>query len=679
MKNVLAALGLLLFSCADQACCQETTTTQMQVEDLAAETEEETEDDSFLQLLQQFRQHPLNLNYASAVELQGLRMLNPLQVDALLSYRKLIGPLISIYELQAVPLWDLEIIQRLLPFITISERVPVPELLMKRFKGGSHVFYLRNARVLQQQKGYDGAVSNSYRGGPDHLLFRYRYSFKNLLQAGVTGDKDAGEPFFKGAQSKGFDFYSAHLFARAVGMVRAVALGDYTVNLGQGLIQWQSMAFKKGGNAVHIKRQSPGLLPYSSAGEYNFYRGGGMALAKENVDLVVFGSKKSLSATEVTDTVAAASGAFSSLSTSGYHRTEGELRKRNSVKEGVVGGSLHYTHPSFRIGFNGLHYNYSKSLQEAGVPYTRLSARASSGYNLSLDYSATFRNAHLFGEAAVSKDGGKALITGLLVALDARADLAMGYRNLSPSFQPFRGNAFTESSLPSNEEGLYAGIAVRPMHGLKLEAYADHYVFPSIRYRIDAPGAGQDYLVQVTYQPRKGIELYTRFRSEKKPINAVSSRAPLNIIVPVPRQSWRLHLNYRFTPTFLLKARADLVWYHKKSESAEEGFLMYMEGAFDIGKVISGNVRLQCFETGGYSSRVYAFESDVLYGYSVPSFFDNGTRYYANMNWDITSRITLWIKWAQTIFRGKEMIGSGLEEIKGNIKSEIKVQLRLKL
>jgi hypothetical protein len=186
-------------------------------------------------------------------------------------------------------------------------------------------------------------------------------------------------------------------------------------------------------------------------------------------------------------------------------------------------------------------------------------------------------------------------------------------------------------------------------------------------------------MVQVTYQPRKGIELYTRFKSEKKAINATSLQTPLNIIVAVPRQSWRLHLNYRCTPAFLLKARADLVWYNKKSESAEEGFLMYMEGSLDISRGVSGNVRLQYFETGGYNSRVYAFESDVLYGYSVPPFFDKGARYYGNLKCEITRKITLWIKWAQTIFRNKDTIGSGLEEIKGNVKSEIKLQLRVEL
>ncbi|MBL0144814.1 MAG: hypothetical protein IPP48_02690 [Chitinophagaceae bacterium] len=62
----------------------------------------------------------------------------------------------------------------------------------------------------------------------------------------MLGEKDAGEQFFKGNQKQGFDFYSTHLFARNIGIVKALALGDFTVNMGQGLTQWQSLAFKKG-------------------------------------------------------------------------------------------------------------------------------------------------------------------------------------------------------------------------------------------------------------------------------------------------------------------------------------------------------------------------------------------------------------------------------------------------
>ena len=121
-----------------------------------------------------------------------------------------------------------------------------------------------------------------------------------------------------------------------------------------------------------------------------------------------------------------------------------------------------------------------------------------------------------------------------------------------------------------------------------------------------------------------------------------------------------------------------MLWYDKKGDNNEKGFL----GFADIGykpmlKPFSGILRLQYFETDGYNSRLYAYENDVLYSYSIPAFFDKGFRYYLNLNYDLTRKLTLWVRWAQTIFRDKKSIGSGLDEIEGNSRSELRLQVRL--
>jgi hypothetical protein len=103
-----------------------------------------------------------------------------------------------------------------------------------------------------------------------------------------VADKDAGEQFFKGAQKYGFDFYSFHLFARKLGSIQALALGDFTVNMGQGLIQWQSLAFRKSVDILGIKRQSPVLRPYNSAGEFSFHRGAGITWQKGKIEATGF-------------------------------------------------------------------------------------------------------------------------------------------------------------------------------------------------------------------------------------------------------------------------------------------------------------------------------------------------------------------------------------------------------
>ena len=92
-------------------------------------------------------------------------------------------------------------------------------------------------------------------------------------------------------------------------------------------------------------------------------------------------------------------------------------------------------------------------------------------------------------------------------------------------------------------------------------------------------------------------------------------------------------------------------------------------------KKYSANIRLQYFETDGYNSRLYAFENDVLFNYSIPVLYGKGYHYYININYDISKKLTVWGKLAQTIYPDKSSIGSGLDLIQGHSKTELKFQL----
>jgi hypothetical protein len=118
----------------------------------------------------------------------------------------------------------------------------------------------------------------------------------------------------------------------------------------------------------------------------------------------------------------------------------------------------------------------------------------------------------------------------------------------------------------------------------------------------------------------------------------------------------------------------EIVWFDKGDERSN-GFLTFFDFIYKpLMKPFSGNIRLQYFETDDYDSRIYAYENDVLYSYSIPVFYDKGYRYYINLNYDLSKKISIWFRWAQTIYPDKKIIGSGLDEINGNKKSDFKVQ-----
>ena len=128
---------------------QETPVTEQQLENLTDADQNETEDDSYLQLLEQFIKNPLNLNTAEENDLKELKILSGLQIANLLSYRKLLGKFISIYELQAIPSWDIQAIRKILPFVNIAEPIRLTEVFKTRFGAGDNTFLLRLSQAFR--------------------------------------------------------------------------------------------------------------------------------------------------------------------------------------------------------------------------------------------------------------------------------------------------------------------------------------------------------------------------------------------------------------------------------------------------------------------------------------------------------------------------------------------------
>jgi hypothetical protein len=637
-------------------------------------------DDYYLQLMQQYQEHHLNLNTADEDDLGSLKILTPLQIQNIISYRNLLGKFVDIYELQAVPTMDIQTIEKILPFITVSANVDIINSIGQRFKGGSSSILVRVIQTLEKSKGYlldSSDATNFYPGSPQHLFVRYKYVYKNLMQYGVTGDKDAGEQFFKGAQKQGFDFYSAHFFVRNIGIIKALALGDFTVNMGQGLIQWQNLAFKKGPDVINIKRQSPVLVPYSSSGEVFFHRGLGITIGNHNNSLqaTVFASYRHLDANfNVGDTLNTQDDYVSSLETSGYHRTASEVADKGVLHQTAIGGNVSLNKSNFHIGINEIQYHFNVPLIKAPDPYNLFALSGNAFGNSSIDYSYTFRNLHFFGEAATTNNFNNAFVNGLLISVDPTVDMSFLYRNISPAYQSLYTNAFTEASTPNNETGFYSGISIHPNAIWRIDAYADFNKGPWLKYQVNAPTTGADYLIQATFTPNKQLSLYTRYHAETKQYDNNPNNLPLSPVVPIPIKDWRTQISYKISSSVIFRTREELSWYQNAS-SPETGFLTYVDVLYSPRtKKYSGNVRLQYFETDSYNSRMYAYEEDVLYAYSIPVFYGEGYRYYLNLNYDVNKHLSFWCRWAQTIYNNQTTIGTGLDEINGNKKSEITLQ-----
>ena len=175
---ILFTIHYSLFTCYAQDIPP---SVEQQLENLADLEQTETEDDSYLQQLELYRRYPININTAEPSELRELRMLTDLQIVNFISYRRIFGAFVSIYELHAVPTWDVNTVRKLIPFLTVASPLSVTKDFANRFDQGRHTLLLRFTQILEPSEGFKDTVAETKYLGSPRDIFRYRYTYKNLF------------------------------------------------------------------------------------------------------------------------------------------------------------------------------------------------------------------------------------------------------------------------------------------------------------------------------------------------------------------------------------------------------------------------------------------------------------------------------------------------------------------
>jgi hypothetical protein len=126
-----------------------------------------------------------------------------------------------------------------------------------------------------------------------------------------------------------------------------------------------------------------------------------------------------------------------------------------------------------------------------------------------------------------------------------------------------------------------------------------------------------------------------------------------------------------------MKTRAEWTTW-KKEDERFNGFLLYQDIIFEkLGSKFSYTLRYAIFEGNDWNARIYAFETDVLYAYSILPYYGSGSRYYLMIKWDIVRGIDLWARYGAWIYSDRNIISGGGSAVDGNRKSDIHLQLRL--
>ncbi|MEO1263407.1 MAG: helix-hairpin-helix domain-containing protein [Bacteroidota bacterium] len=631
--------------------------------------------------LSYLRRNPLNLNAISPNDLNQFPFLSPLQKTSLVGYLLDHGPLLSVFELQAIPFFDLQTIKNLLPFVTIGQSTfdPLPDNWSAE---GNHQIIMRWSRTLEQKRGFEKNENEQrpYAGDPNQWYLRYRFTFSNRLSFGFTAEKDEGETFFNGSNSQGFDFYSGHFFLQNPnGKLRAVAVGDFSISMGQGLILFNGFSTRKGPQTIQVKRLGQVIRRYSSVNETDFFRGAGVTVSlSKTLQFTPFISSKKQDANieeEMLENESAAVFA-TSLQNSGKHRTESEIMDEKAVRQTAIGGILTWSNRHWQISLNTLYNRLGKNLKRTSALYNQYFFAGRQLFNSSFDYSYTWRNIHFFGETAASEKDALASANGVLISLDPKLDIALLHRHFPRNYQALNPKPFAETTGARNESGLYLGLELTPLPQWKVNVYFDQWRHPWLRFRSDAPSKGHEWLTRINYKIRRKMEAHFQIKNEVKMENTDAPDGRFDRLHLRKNVQGRIHLSYQLTKSLEWRSRAYAGFTEINGERLK-GTAMFQDLKFKaIGFPISFTARYAIFDTEDYAIRFYAYENDVLNSFTVPAYFDRGSRFFLLVGLRFRNGLLLETRVARTSYVNQQTIGSGNDEIDGTNKTDLKVQLR---
>lgn len=626
-----------------------------------------------------FARHPINLNTTDALSLQSLLVLSDTQINALFNHIDSFGKLKSIFEMQSIIEIDLPTIRWIQPFVYVNEDDGFSDFSFRRLKEeGTHDIMFRSKRTLQEQAGFipDPLTGKkNFLGSEYGTYLRYRFQYRRNILVGMTFENDIGESLKNGP-----DFKSISLFIREARALKQLVIGDYQVQFGQGLTCWNSMAFGKSSFSVQVKRNAQGLKPYSSVNESSFFRGAGITVGSKFLSATIFASRRKLDATFNADTVLANDGmSVSSILLGGLHRTESEIAKKNVLTEIVSGGNFQVQKGMWKLGTVAVQRSLSDSISARTEWYAQGKFVGKTQSAVGMYAEGVLQNVSLFGEVSRSSNNAWAYVTGLTAALHSRVSATVLFRNFDQNFQSVYSNVLAEGSsiFPSNEFGMYVSVQAQLSKKISISAYSDGVQYPWLRYQVTGPSSFSDNVIQFNYKPDKKHEFYARMRIRR---TSVDRNMLDRIDFSVDKLSEQIRLNFIFSPTESLKlhSRLEIVKTNEEGLPNEKGYLLFQDVTWKkMGVPCTITFRYALFQTDAWNARLYAYENDVLYSYSIPAYYGNGARIYGIFKFDIRRNIDLWIRMAQWTYTDRDKISSGDSAIEGFRKTDCTVQLRL--
>lgn len=256
----------------------------------------------------------------------------------------------------------------------------------------------------------------------------------------------------------------------------------------------------------------------------------------------------------------------------------------------------------------------------------------------------------LWGEVATSQGSkwGIAGIAGVRYTPISDLNLLGIYRYYSADYDNIYANALCSWSRMRDEHGGYIGVEYNRLKDWQLSAFGDVWK------------TGFETMVQADFIPQKNYRMHTRFRVKRKDEKDT--------------YSMRWNMVYTFGQ-WKMKTQAD-------------GNLVQAKGAWTYGWSVLQDVeyrfadvpivlqlRAQAFDAREWNNRVYIYENDVLYAYSIPFVYGLGGRFWLNARYKINDTFSLYLRVSETVYQH----AWAWEHNKKSTRTDVHALLRVKL
>jgi hypothetical protein len=610
------------------------------VSDIISSIAEELADDesdpeavsAFIDKLQELNEKPVRINSADEPEFSRLFFLTDFQVKALLDYVHSTGRVVSIYEIANIAGFNRELVSMMNPFISLDSEIT------------NHHDSIRIRNNLLSNFSSRYPVSDaSAPGSVWKILVRYRFTAGGF-SGGLTSEKDGGEKLLSGNPPLP-DFLSANLAWTGKGIVRKLIAGDFGARFGLGTNINTGLRTGLSLTQSGYLTGRDEIKPYTSTDENIFFRGVAAQFQIKKTGLSLFFSINRIDAT--IDTADNKTDPFiKTFYKSGLHNSLSSALKKDAVTEYCYGVNISSDFKNISLGLLMSASRFNLPVDRIDPdPETIYDFRGNKSLAASAYYKALIGKMVLYGELSSNLNSRIAFIQGLIFRPADRLAINILYRNYHPGFTGFHGKGLFSSSAGDNIKGIFGNFTFEAARHLFISAGCDLRYYPWLKYRCSAPSMGVNREIRVKFLPSDKITIETAYNYRMTALNMqeiygiekqenLTSRSIKGVIrySPVDNLTFVTRMDYKVT-----------------HPGTSTGMLLLQDFNFRFRKVpVSVWFRYCIFKTDNWDSRLYTYENDLLYNFSIPALSGEGNRSYIMVAWEATKFADVRLKYAYT-------------------------------